>query len=76
MLILYITMWKNLWKTVNFMKIYGNLSRILRSSPLIFWEILRLVLLIKNLIIKMRVNSNLNDFLANKTVSLVLELYV
>ena len=69
-------MWKNLWKTVNFMKIYGNLSRILRSSPLIFWKILRLVLLIKNLIIKMRVNSNLNDFLANKTVSLVLELYV
>ena len=69
-------MWKNLWKTVNFMKIYGNLCRILRSSPLIFWEILRLVLLIKNLIIKMRVNSNLNDFLANKTVSLVLELYV
>ena len=76
MLILSITMCKNLWKTVNFMKIYGNHSRILRSSPLIFWKILRLVLLIKYLIIKMRVNSNLNDFLANKTVSLVLELYV
>ena len=74
MLILSITMCKNLWKTVNFMKIYGSLSRILRSAPLIFWKILRLVLLIKNLI--MRVNSNLNDFLANKTVSLVLELYV
>ena len=43
-------------------------------------ENLRLVLLIKDLLIKKHVNSNLNtyqsNFLANKTVRLVLGLYV
>ena len=77
-------MCSNLWKTVcserNIAFLFKVLSRILLSFSLIFWEIFRVVLLIKNLLIKKRANSNLNvdrnNFLANKTVRLILGLYL
>ena len=56
------------------------LSRILPSFPLIFWKILRLLLLIKDLLIKKCANCSFNanrcNFLVNKIVRFVLGFYV
>ena len=78
-------MYRNLWKIVcseiSIPFLLKVLSRKLFSFTLVLWKILRLVLLKKDLLIKKRVlNSNLNaernNLLANKTVGLVLGLYL
>ena len=74
-------MYKNLWKTacheINIPFVY---SRKFPSFCLIFCKILRLVLLRKESPKKRRANSNLNaernNFLTQKTVRLVLGLYL
>ena len=78
-------MYRNLWKIVcseiSIPFLLKVLSRKLFSFTLVLWKILRLLLLKKDLLIKKRVlNSNLNaernNLLANKTVGLVLGLYL
>ena len=80
MLIIYITMCINIWKTVCSEKNIPVLLKFCLGYYLALWKTLRLVLLIKKSNIQTRANSTFNvdqgNFLANYTARLLFGLYV